>query len=71
VLTAQGRISAYVITFLPIALAVMITLINPEYMAPMFTFGFPPTAWCCLPVASITMIVIGYFIIMKIVDIEV
>jgi tight adherence protein B len=71
VLTAQGRISAYVITFLPIALAVIITVINPEYMSPMFTFGFPPTAWCCLPVASLTMIVIGYFIIMKIVDIEV
>ena len=71
VLTAQGRISAYVITFLPIALAVIITVINPDYMAPMFTFGFPPTAWCCLPVASIIMIVIGYFIIMKIVDIEV
>jgi tight adherence protein B len=71
VLTAQGRISAYVITFLPIALAVIITVINPEYMSPMFTFGFPPNAWCCLPVASLTMIVIGYFIIMKIVDIEV
>jgi tight adherence protein B len=71
VLTAQGRISAYVITFLPVALAVIITVINPDYMAPMFTFGFPPNAWCCLPVASITMIIIGYFIIMKIVDIEV
>jgi tight adherence protein B len=71
VLTAQGRISAYVITFLPIALAVIITVINPDYMAPMFTFGFPPNAWCCLPVASITMIIIGYFAIMKIVDIEV
>jgi tight adherence protein B len=71
VLTAQGRISAYVITFLPIALAVIITVINPDYMSPMFTFGFPPNAWCCLPVASLTMIVIGYFIIMKIVDIEV
>jgi tight adherence protein B len=46
-------------------------VINPDYMSPMFTFGFPPTAWCCLPVASLTMIVIGYFIIMKIVDIEV
>ena len=71
VLTAQGRISAYVITGLPIVLAVMITLINPEYMAPIFEFGFPPTAWCCLPVAALTMIVIGYFVIMKIVDIEV
>jgi tight adherence protein B len=71
VLTAQGRISAWVITLLPIALAIFITVVNPEYMAPMFTFGLPPTAWCCLPVASLVMIVIGFFVIMKIVDIEV
>jgi tight adherence protein B len=71
VLTAQGRISAYVITGLPIALAIFITVINPEYMAPIFTFGLPPRAWCCLPVTSLIMIVAGYFTIMKIVDIEV
>jgi tight adherence protein B len=71
VLTAQGRISAYVITGLPIGLAIFITIINPTYMAPIFTFGFPPDAWCCLPVASLTMIVTGYFTIMKIIEIEV
>ena len=70
-LTAQGRISAYVITGLPIALAIFITVINPEYMSPLFTFGLPPENWCCLPVASSVMIVIGYFAIMKIIDIEV
>jgi len=71
VLTAQGRISAYVITGLPIVLAIMITIINPEYMSPMFKFGMPPEAWCCLPVAGLVMIIIGFFAIMKIVDIEV
>lgn len=71
VLTAQGRISAYVITLMPIGLAIFITVINPSYMSPMFTFGMPPDAWCCLPVASMVMIVIGFFTIMKIVDIEV
>jgi len=71
VLTAQGRISAWVITLLPVALAIFITVINPGYMAPMFTFGMPPQAWCCLPVASLTMIIIGFFVIMKIVAIEV
>ena len=71
VLTAQGRISAYIITGLPIVLAIFITLINPDYMAPMFTFGLPPDAWCCLPVASLVLIIAGFFAIMKIVDIEV
>jgi tight adherence protein B len=70
-LTAQGRISAYVITGLPVGLAAFITMVNPSYMAPIFTFGMPPQAWCCLPLASLVMIVAGYFAIMKIVDIEV
>ena len=70
-LTAQGRLSGYVITALPIALAIFITIINPEYMSPIFTFGLPPKAWCCLPVTSLFMIVLGYIAIMKIVDIDV
>lgn len=70
-LTAQGQISAYVVTGLPIGLAIFITMINPGYMAPIFTFGMPPQAWCCLPVASLIMIAIGYYAIMKIIDIDV
>jgi tight adherence protein B len=71
VLTAQGRMSGYVITLLPIGLAIFITITNPSYMEPLFTFGLPPDAWCCFPVVSLVMIVTGYLAIMKIVDIEV
>lgn len=70
-LTAQGRLSGYVITGLPIALGAYISAVNPDYMAPMFKFGFPPDAWCCLPLGSLVMVAIGYWAIMKIVDIEV
>jgi tight adherence protein B len=70
-LTAQGRLSGYVITGLPIAMAGYITLVNPQYMAPIFKFGMPPEAWCCLPVTALFFIVIGYVVMMKIVDIEV
>jgi tight adherence protein B len=70
-LTAQGRISGYVITALPVALAIFLVTTNPGYMEPIFTFGFPPEAWCCLPVTSSFMIVIGYFAIMKIVNIDI
>ncbi|MBX0327610.1 type II secretion system F family protein [Oscillochloris sp. ZM17-4] len=70
-LTAQGRISAWVITGLPVGLAIFITMVNPSYMAPIFTIGLPPENWCCLPVVSLAMIVMGFFIIMKIMDIEV
>ncbi len=70
-LTAQGRISSWIITGLPIGLAMFITVVNPNYMAPLFTFGMPPEAWCCMPVTSIFMIIMGYFAIQKIIDIEV
>lgn len=70
-LTAQGRISAYVVTGLPIFLGIFISVLNPDYMAPIFTFGMPPQAWCCLPVASLFMIAIGYYAIMRIIDIDV
>jgi tight adherence protein B len=70
-LTAQGRISAWVITALPVGLAIFISVVNPTYMAPIFTFGMPPKSWCCLPLTSLVMIVIGFFTIMKIMDIEV
>jgi tight adherence protein B len=70
-LTAQGRISSWIITGLPIGLAMFITVVNPTYMAPLFTFGLPPEAWCCMPVTSLFMIVLGYFAIQKIIDIEV
>jgi tight adherence protein B len=70
-LTAQGRISGYVITALPVGLAIFMTVINPGFMAPIFTWGLPPKAWCCLPVTSGAMIIAGYFAIMKIVDIDI
>ncbi|WP_299756209.1 type II secretion system F family protein [uncultured Chloroflexus sp.] len=70
-LTAQGRISSWIITGLPIGLAMFITVVNPDYMAPLFTIGMPPQAWCCMPVTSLVMIAMGYFAIQKIIDIEV
>jgi tight adherence protein B len=70
-LTAQGRISGYVITALPVGLALFLITVNPGYMAPIFTFGFPPDAWCCLPTTSGAMILLGYFAIMKIVNINI
>lgn len=66
VLTSQGRYSGYVITALPIGMGAIITLINPGYMAPLFTFP-----WIIMPIVSLILIGIAYFIIRKIVNIEV
>jgi tight adherence protein B len=68
VLTAQGRITGYLISFLPIVLALFLYAINPTYMANLFenrTCGWP------LLGIGLTMIGIGAAVINKIVDIDI
>ena len=73
-LTAQQRISGYVVAFLPIGLAGILFLIAPSFMTPMFdpavNVGGIPTGLILMAVAG-TMMFIGFMIIRKIVDIEV
>ena len=81
VLTAQGQISGYVITFLPIVLGLILYAMNQEYIGRMiFTCesrGLGPTDKCSQPCgwimigAGILSIAVGYFAIQKIIDIEV
>jgi len=65
-LTSMGRASGWIITLLPIGLGIMIMLINPGYMGPMFVFP-----WLCMPICAGIMIAIGGYLIMKIVTIEI
>ncbi len=67
VLTSQGRITGYLISGLPIVLALFLMLINPDYMGKMFADRL-----CGWPMIGIGlgMIGIGTAIIQKIVDIE-
>ena len=73
-LTAQQRISGYVVAFLPIGLAGFLFLIAPSFMAPMFdasvNIGGIPTGMILIGV-GLTMMFIGFMAIRKIVDIEV
>lgn len=66
-LTAQGRYTGYLITGLPFVLGGVIYMINPEFMAPLFT---DPCGWLMVGI-SLVLIVIGYIAINKIVSIEV
>ena len=66
VLTAQGRISGYLISCLPISLGVIVTIINPTYMNTMWAFP-----WIVMPVCGGIMVFVGFLIIRKIVNIEV
>jgi tight adherence protein B len=67
VLTAQGMISGYVISFLPIALSLILYLMNPDYMGAMFQ---ELCGWIMVGVA-VTGIVTGFIAVQKIVRIEV
>jgi len=73
-LTAQQRISGYVVAFLPIGLAGFLFVIAPSFMAPMFdpavNVGGIPTGIILIGV-GLTMMFIGFMFIRKIVDIEV
>jgi Flp pilus assembly protein TadB len=73
-LTAQGRMSGYVVAFLPIGILVFLTVTMPSFMAPMFLN--PPSAFG-LPLGVIIllaggfMMLIGFLLIRRIVNIEV
>ncbi|MFN2240687.1 MAG: type II secretion system F family protein [Anaerolineae bacterium] len=67
VLTSQQRYSGYVLIIMPIALALFLILINPEYEMRLFEPG--PTL--CIPIGAAVLMFLGYIIMRRIVDIEV
>ena len=74
-LTAQGRLSGWIVSLLPIFLAFALLGINPDYMSQLWIdlpprVGPIPCGWIVIGIGLI-MMGIGIFIIQKIVDIEV
>jgi tight adherence protein B len=67
VLTAQQRYSGYVLMFLPIGLGVFMMIVNPEYEMQLFVPG--PTL--CIPIGAVILMVVGFILMRRIVDIEV
>jgi tight adherence protein B len=72
-LTAQQKMSGYVVAGLPIFLMLIISVIAPDFMSPMFgppyVIGIP--AGVIILAAGAIMMAIGFLAIRKIVDIEV
>jgi tight adherence protein B len=66
-LTAQGRMSRWIVTALPVLLLAAISALNPGYVAPLFSTG---TGRALLFFAAI-LVVLGSFAIKRIVDIKV
>jgi tight adherence protein B len=67
VLTAQQMITAYLISFLPVGLGMILYVINSDYIGLLFS---EPCGWIMVTIAA-TIIIVGFVIIRKIVDIEV
>jgi tight adherence protein B len=67
VLTAQQRMTGYVLAALPIFLSVALSLMRPGYFEPFFEPGLIRL----IPMAGITLMVIGFFLIQRVVDINV
>jgi tight adherence protein B len=67
VLTAQQRISGYVLMVLPIGMAIFLFVVNPSYIMPMFE----PGPILCIPIGTVILMVVGFLIMRRIIDIEV
>lgn len=67
VLSAEGRLSAWILTCLPFALALVIYLVNPEFLSVLFTDPAGPK----LIGGALTMMVFGIFVMSRIVKIRV
>ncbi len=66
-LTAEGRLSMYIMLGLPFMIALMISVLNPGYLEPLFT----TLVGIVMIIVALVMMAIGGLIMRKIVDIEV
>jgi tight adherence protein B len=66
-LTAQGRLAGWIVSMLPVGLLVVISLINPHYMHPMFHRA---AGIVMLSIAT-AMVLAGTYFIRRIVDIKI
>jgi tight adherence protein B len=66
-LTAQGRISRWILTLIPVGLALVLSVMSPGYMNPLFEHGIGKVAL----VVAACMVVSGSLAIKKIVNIKV
>jgi tight adherence protein B len=66
-LTAQGRISGWIIAFLPAALGCLLYLMSPEYIGPLVT---TPAGWAMVGLA-VFMELVGVFFISRVIKVEV
>jgi tight adherence protein B len=70
VLTAQGMMTGYALVFIPVVLGVVLFFVNRPYIMQLFLAENQPCGWAMIGV-GIVMLIIGWLVVRKIVQIEV
>lgn len=65
--TAQGRLSGYILAVLPVVLALILWVINPDYLSILIK----TTLGIYMITAAIVLQIIGFFVIRKIINIQI
>jgi len=66
-LTAESKLSARILSLLPLAVFILVNVINPDFMRPMLA----STSGTIMFVSAAISVMIGYYTMMKIADIDV
>lgn len=67
VITTQQRYTSYLLSLLPFFIGGIIFLLNPDYMSRLFE----PGAMLCIPIGSITGILLGHLIIRRMIKLDI
>jgi tight adherence protein B len=67
VITTQQRYTSYLISLLPIAIGLLMFMINPDYIMQLFTRGI----YIIIPILAVVGVIAGHFVLQRITKIEV
>ncbi len=67
VITTQQRYTSYLISLLPIAIGLLMFMLNPDYIMQLFTRGI----YIIIPILAVIGVIAGHFVLQRITKIEV
>jgi tight adherence protein B len=67
VITTQQRYTSYLISLLPIAIGLLMFMLNPDYIMQLFTNGI----FIIIPILAVVGVIAGHFVLQRITKIEV
>jgi tight adherence protein B len=67
VITTQQRYTSYLISLLPVAIGLLMFMVNPDYIVQLFTNGL----YIIIPILAVVGVIAGHFVLQRITKIEV